>query len=336
MNYGQIVTGERLKFYEVADNVFAAISPNKGLCRSSAGFINKGKGLVYDAFFDLPHARELKKFAVKTSGHEPAYLVNSHYNCDHTWGNQVFSGSTIIMHKNAVWEHQSEKVEYWDGVIREGDKGGPGARWLHDQLIGYDLSGVEWQDPDILVDADTTIMLGDMEVQILNVAPSHSHSDLLLWLPKEKVVFCGDVVFESGGYVAYSAEGIRLWMKALDFIIDELKPEVVVPGHGGVCDIEEVRRSKAYFQDLVDQFEALYTDDISAMDLAKAMDIGKYKDWLQPERLFINVNTLVNDRRGLPNPPDWDFFASQMPILKEYQDQKYGVRTFDPMSAWRE
>lgn len=102
MKYGRTVTGTRIKFYEVAKNVYAAISPNKGLCRANAGFINKGKGLVYDTFFDLPHARELRHFCVDTSGHEPGYVVNSYYNCDHTWGNQVFSGSTLIMHKNAV------------------------------------------------------------------------------------------------------------------------------------------------------------------------------------------------------------------------------------------
>ena len=80
----------------------------------------------------------------------------------------------------------------------------------------------------------------------------------------------------------------------------------------------------------------LYTDDINVMDLAKAIDIERYKNWLQPERLFINVNALVNDRRGLPNLPDWDFFASQLPVLKKFHDQKYGVRPWNPLSSWKE
>jgi glyoxylase-like metal-dependent hydrolase (beta-lactamase superfamily II) len=335
VKYGKIKTGELMKFYEVAKDIYAAISPNKGLCRSNAGFINKGRGLVYDTFFDPHHARELKQFCIDSSGHEPAYVVNSHYNCDHTWGNQIFSNSVFIMHENVVWEHLSEKAEFWDGVIRNGDKGGPGEQWLNGQLKGFDLSGFKWQEPDILIKENTTVMLGTTKVEILSVAPAHSHSDLLLWLPEEKVIFCGDIVFESGGYVAYSAEGMRLWMKALDFIVEEMKPEVVVPGHGGICDIEEVRLSSAYFRDLFDQFNTLYTDDISAMDLAKAMNIEKYKHWLQPERLFINVNTLVNDRRGLPNPPDWDYFASQMPELKAHHDKIYGTRIWDPLSSWK-
>ena len=190
--------------------------------------------------------------------------------------------------------------------------------------------------PDLLIDADTSLILGGMEVQILSVAPAHSNSDLLLWLPQEKVVFCGDVVFESGGCAAYSAEGMRLWIKALDFIQENLKIERVVPGHGGVCSLEDVRLNRLYFQELLEQFEMLYTDDINVMDLAKAIDIERYKNWLQPERLFINANALVNDRRGLPNLPDWDFFTSQLPVLKKFHDQKYGVRPWNPLSSWKE
>ncbi|MFR1708769.1 MAG: hypothetical protein ACLSV2_07705 [Clostridium sp.] len=50
MKYGRIIQKERVKFYEVADNVFAAISPYNGICWANAAFINRGPGLVYDSF----------------------------------------------------------------------------------------------------------------------------------------------------------------------------------------------------------------------------------------------------------------------------------------------
>lgn len=334
MKYGRIFTGDDLKFFEVADNVFAAITPNRGLSWSNAGFINKGKGLVYDTFFDLPHARELKKFCVKMGGRAPLYVVNSHYNCDHTWGNQIFSDSVIIMHKEAVREHQSEDPRAWGKLVKEGYKGGPGEQWLYSELRGFDLTGVEWQDPDVLIDANTKIMLNDMEVDILSVAPSHSNSDLLLWLPKEKVVFCGDVVFS--GCIAYSAEGMKLWGAALDYIINELKPEVVVPGHGQLCGVDFVREMKDYFTTIKAEFEKYYEPDISALEIAQKCDISKFLHWLEPFRLFINILALTNDRRGLPTPPDWNYFATEMAKLKEFQEKKYGVQPWDPMNSWAE
>lgn len=334
MQYRSIVTKQYLKYYEVADNVYAAISVNKGLSHANAGFINRGKGLVYDTFQGLQYARELKKFCVETSGHEPAYVVNSHANCDHTWGNQVFSGSTILMHKNCVWEHLSEDPEL--SRKRMENPVGVGAKWLNDQVGDLDITGVEWQDPDILVEHDTTMMLGDTEAQILNCAPSHSNSDLLLWLPKDKVIFVGDVVFESGGYVCYSGEGMRLWITALDKIIEELKPEIIVPGHGGLCDVEEAKKSKAYFQFLLSEFDRLYTDDISVMELCEQIDIAPYIAWLQPERLFINIHSLMNDRRGIRQRPDWNYFATEMAKLKAFQESRYHIPPWDPMSSWRE
>ncbi|SMC60342.1 MBL fold metallo-hydrolase [Papillibacter cinnamivorans] len=334
MKYGRIITKERLKYYEVADNVFAAISPNRGLSWANAGFINKGKGLVYDTFFDLPHARELKRFCVEMGGRAPTYVVCSHYNADHTWGNQEFSDSVIIMHKNAVREHFSEDPKAWDSIIREGQNGGPGEQWIHNELKGFDLTGVRWQDPDILIEANTKIMLNDMEVDVISVAPSHSDSDLLLWLPKEKVVFCGDVVF--GGAIAYSAKGIKLWTGALDFIINELKPEVVIPGHGAICGLDFVKECKDYFETVMSEFEKHYDEESSALEIAKRCDISRFLHLLEPYRLFINILALTNDRRGVPTKPDWNYFAEEMAKLKEFQDQKYGVQSWDPMSSWAE
>ncbi len=120
------------------------------------------------------------------------------------------------MHKMAELEHVTEKPDHFDRLVREGNKGGPGDQWFYNEFRGFDMTGIRWQQPDVLIEADTTIRLGDTEVNILSVAPAHSDSDLLLWLPKEKVVFCGDVVF--GGAIAYSAKGMKLCSKALSFI----------------------------------------------------------------------------------------------------------------------
>jgi len=334
VKYGKIITKEKVKFYEVADNVFAAISPNRGLSWANAGFINKGKGLVYDTFFDLPHARELKKFCVEIGGRAPTYVVNSHGNPDHLWGNQEFSDSVIIMHKNAISEAIGDKPAVWDRIVREGHSGGPAEQWFSKQFRGFDLSGVELQYPDIEIEANTKIMLNDTEVDIISVAPSHSNSDLLLWLPKEKVVFCGDVVF--GGAIAYSAKGMKLWSTALDYIIDVLKPDVVVPGHGAICGIDFVKECKDYFSTVMSEFDRYYDDDSSALEIAKKCDISKFLHWLQPQRLFVNILALTDERRGVPMKPDWNYFATEMAKLKEFQDNKYGVLTWDPMSSWVE
>jgi len=337
MKYLSIVQKERFKFYEVAPDIYAAITPYRGLCWANCGFVNKGKGLVYDTHFDLPHARELRAFTIEKAGKPPAFVVSSHYNCDHTWGNQVFANSCIIMHKEAEKERLSEDPVFWHNIVENGASGTIGERFLHENLVGFsEIDKIKWQQPDILVDSSLTIRLDDTVFEVINVAPSHSNSDLLGWLPKEKVLFTGDIVFI--GATIYSEEGGRRLIKVFDYIINELKPEVVVPGHGAICGIETVRENKEYMETILEQFDKYYTDDIDPIELAKKIDVSRFLHWIQPERVFLCVNPMVRQRRGESMVPDWDYNAASMTKVKEYHQQKYGdkIKAWDPMSAWAE
>jgi glyoxylase-like metal-dependent hydrolase (beta-lactamase superfamily II) len=339
MAYDRIFQTSRLKFFEVADNVFAAIAPNKGFGWSNAGFINKGCGLVYDTFMDLAHARELRETYEKVSGRAyPSFVVNSHYNCDHTWGNKVFKNhSAIIMHPEALRERLGEDPKHYAHLIRRAKEpdATPGELIIGGDFNGFELDEVEWVDPDILITGDTTILLGDTKAEILSIAPAHSDSDLLLWLPAEKVLFVGDVIFS--GVVAYTVEGMHKWLAALDNII-ALAPNIIVPGHGKLCGVAFVREQKAYFEMVFSEFKKHYTEDIDIISLVKKVDVSDFLHWLQPERIFLNILTLFKAERGLPAAPDWDYNAEQLAIIKKFHEQKYGtqIKPWNPMETWAE
>lgn len=337
IKYKSIETREKFKYYEVAPDIYAEVTPYRGLCWANAGYINKGKGLQYDTLFDLPHARELRQFAIDKSGKVPAYVVNSHYNCDHTWGNQIFSDSTIIQHKNCEWEHLSEDPNFWRDIIVNGEHStSVGKHWLWENVGLFDLTDVHWQEPDILIKEDTEIKLGDTEFQILNVAPCHSNSDLLGWLPKEKVLFAGDVVFV--GMTIYSMEGGKRLVDVLKWIATELKPDVVVPGHGALGGTELVLECKDYLETVMEQIDKYYTDDISPVELAKKIDVSKFLHWIQPARVFLSVNPIVRSMRNESMVPDWDYNARSIVEIEEFHKKKYGdkIKPWDPMSSWVE
>lgn len=343
MEYKSIIQGERLKIFEVADGVFAAISPFRGMSWCNAGFVANGKGMFYDTFFDVPHAQEMLNAYQKVTGrHLPQFVVNSHYNGDHVNGNGLFKDSTIIMHKEAKREHLLEVAtmspEYIQSLL-ERDKNDPtltlGEQYLIGELTGFDLRGVEWVDADITIEHDITVQLGNTEAKILSIAPAHSFSDLLLWLPKEKVVFAGDVVFL--GCVGSSETGMRRWADALDIIVD-LKPDVVVPGHGALCGVEFVQEQKAYIDNLLSEFDKYYTDDITALELAKKIDVSKYLHWIEPERVYPTVASMLKERRGQSPAPDWNDLPVSQAKLRAYHKEKYGdkLQEWDPYSVWKE
>ena len=336
MDYGRIIQKDRIKFFEVADGVFAAMTPYKGISWANAAFITRGKGLVYDTFFDTHHAREMREcFEELTGGRAPGFLVNSHSNADHDFGNSVFPDAVLIMHKEARREHlkPSEDVSFPRKVITNPET--PGEKYLANEWLGFDMTGVEWRDPDIELDTDMRIMLDGTEVQVLNVAPAHSDSDLLVWLPKERVLFAGDVVHIGCG--AYSEEGLRNWNRVLDQII-EMNPAVIVPGHGPICGVETVKEQKAYLENALAEFNKNYEEGITTLELCKRADVSQFLHWIQPERIYMSMDSLRKGKLGIPPIPDWDTMAAEQAILRDYQKEKYGdqYQEWDPYITWKE
>ena len=343
MEYGKVVTKtKRLKVYELAEDVYACVTPNKSWGSVCNGFITRGKGLIYDTFYDLPHCKEMLDVYESIKGdRKPGFVVNSHYNGDHIYGNQFFPDSAIVMHEKVLEEIKGEPISFVENIYAA--RNDPNAvdwlKYFADCMEGLDFRGIRWQNPDILIKTGSKgidITLDGMVCQVLNIAPAHSQSDLLLWLPEERVVFTGDIVFEKGGMVAWSEEGIVKWAKALGDIA-ELNPRVVVAGHGGLCGVDHVLELKAYFDDVLDQFNAMYTPDIEPLELAKKLDIAKYINWLEPERVMTIVESLCRGRRGEPKAT----FAEVIPKLiklKEFYDEKYAdiKKPWNPLNSWGE
>jgi glyoxylase-like metal-dependent hydrolase (beta-lactamase superfamily II) len=287
----------------------------------------------------MAHAREMRETYEKISGKPyPAFVVNSHYNADHVWGNKVFKDhSAIIMHPEALRERLTEDPKHYARLIRRAKEpdAAPGEFFLGGDFTGFEFDEVEWVDPDILVSSDAAILLGDTRAEILCIAPAHSDSDLLLWLPKEKILFVGDVIFS--GAIAYTVDGLKKWLASLDKII-ALDPTVIVPGHGKLCGVEFAREQKRYFEMVFSEFEKHYSDDIDIVDLVKEVDISGFLHWLQPERIFLNILTLYKNKRGITKVTDWNYNAEHLAKIRDFHKQKYGDRipVWNPMETWEE
>jgi len=326
MGNRQMKKSGEVDFVEIADNVFAALTPYKGLSWANAGFINKGKGLVVDTLAALSQAQELKDFVTKTHRKTPGYVVNTHPDMDHLNGNQLFTDSDIIAHQNFFDEYDADRFKYWQMVQKTGKQSGKtGLMFLAKNIEGLDFSGITPVAPNITFDKEMVIQLEDMRVELKNIGPAHTKSDVLVWLPKEKVLFAGDVIFD--GVVGWSEQGVKGWVGALDYIYRELKPQVVVPGHGSICDAKVVADMRDYFQNIIDTVDKYYDEDITALELAKKIDIRDYLHWFQPERLFVTVSTIVKGRRGQTGIKDWEYLAPNMAELKGYYDKLYGRKT---------
>jgi len=90
------------------------------------------------------------------------------------------------------------------------------------------IPGLTW--PTLVFEQRLTLMLGKLQVEIMQLGRGHTKGDTVVWLPQEKVLFSGDLVeFDATPYAgdAYLAD----WPATLDAIA-ALAPDKLVPGRG--------------------------------------------------------------------------------------------------------
>jgi glyoxylase-like metal-dependent hydrolase (beta-lactamase superfamily II) len=187
----------------------------------------------------------------------------------------------------------------------------PELRSFAEALLEFDFDGIELTPPTTLIEDRLDLDLDGRPAEILYVGPAHTAGDVIVHLPEERVVFGGDVLFISCTPIGWEGTFSR-WLEALDQIIG-LEPEVVVPGHGPVCGVEEVRELKRYFEYVIAESKPLFEAELSALEAAKRIDLGPYADWAEPERLIFNVERAYRELRG----DQWDAPVNAVGLLSQ-------------------
>jgi glyoxylase-like metal-dependent hydrolase (beta-lactamase superfamily II) len=88
---------------------------------------------------------------------------------------------------------------------------------------------------------DERLVLGGVVVEFKHRGGAHTPGDLLVWLPAQRVLFSGDVVYVDRLLGVLPMSQTKAWLDSFA-AIEALQPERIVPGHGRVCDIDQARR----------------------------------------------------------------------------------------------
>lgn len=300
----------------VSNSCYAAINGKNRVCDANSGLINVAGGVVIDTQSDLPHAREMIRLFSDVWKGMPEQVINTHEDADHVYGNQLFSTSEIIGHRCLPERMASvaEPKELQDLMrLANGKFTGPLVKMIHPGVVAagrqlyedYNFDGVELVPPTTLFDDRLVLQLDDMEVHLIHVGPCHQAGDTLVWVPKEKVLFAGDVIFRMCTPMGWVGT-FKKWCEVLDYIIDELRPEIIVPGHGPVCGIEGATDMKGYLCYVRDESKASFDAGTTAVKAAGKLDLGPYADWESPERLYMNVERAYREFRGEPADQPWN------------------------------
>jgi len=305
-----------MKMEQVSNSCFAVLNEKNRVCDANSGLINLGGGMVIDTQSDLPHARQMIEMFGKVWPAMPKRVVNTHEDSDHVFGNQLFEGAEIIGHRSLP--ERMKKVaepEEIQGLMEAANGAVKGflLKLVHPGLVAagrqldedYDFSGIELVPPTTLFDDRLEIMLDDAKIHIIHVGPCHEVGDALIWMPKERVLFAGDVLFRLCTPMGWVGT-YEKWFETLDMIVDELKPEVIVPGHGPLCGVEGATEMKAYLEYVRNESRAFFDKGLKAGEAARKIDLGPYSDWLCPERIYMNIERAYREFRNEPFDQPWD------------------------------
>jgi cyclase len=304
-----------MEMKQVSDNCFAVLNEKNRVCDANSGLINQGGGVVIDTQADLPHGRQMIEMFSKVWPAMPQRVVNTHEDADHVWGNQLFEGAEIIAHSSVpermkLVANPEESQHLLHGVstppVRQAMEAvHPGLVAAGLQLLqDYNFDGIELVLPTTLFDTTYELDLDGTEAHLIYVGPCHQVGDTIIHVPKERVVFAGDVLFRQCTPMGWTGS-YEKWFQCIDLLI-QLNPEVIVPGHGPLCGIEGAKELKAYLQYVRDESKKWFNAGLPSLDAAKRIEFGPYSEWRAPARLYMNVERAYREFRNEPPGAPWD------------------------------
>jgi glyoxylase-like metal-dependent hydrolase (beta-lactamase superfamily II) len=241
----------------------------------------------------------------------PKRVINTHEDGDHVWGNQLFEGAEIIAHRTVkeLMPHVADPRETQQ-LLRGADHFfsrmllkalHPGARQLQQD---FDFDGIKLVLPTTVFEERHVLNLDGTEVHLIYVGPCHQIGDTIIHVPKERVVFAGDVIFRQCTPMGWNGTYDK-WLKVLDLII-WLDPDVIVPGHGPVCGIEGAMEMKAYLQYVREESRRWFDEGLTSLEASKRIDLGPYGAYRAPARLYMNVERAYRECRHEAADAPWD------------------------------
>jgi len=268
---------------EVADGIYAYIQNDGTWWINNTGFMVGSRGVIaIDACATVARTEALLATIGRLSDQPVRTLINTHHHGDHTFGNFLFTGATIVGHSK-----MREAIAAF---------GTPRSAPVFTEV---EWGAVELAPPFLTFDESVRVYVDDLECEVRYVGtPAHTTNDSIVWIPEHRVVFCGDLLFNGGTpfLVQGSIAGAREALQRLR----ELDAETIVPGHGPIATpalIESVDAYLAFVQDAAGQG---HEAGLSPLEVGLSLDLGEFADLSDNERIVGNLHRAYAELDGKP------------------------------------
>jgi cyclase len=270
MNRGYEIPTWESGVKQVAPNIYAYIQSRATWYWNNAGFIvGNDYVVVVDSLATVGLTQQFRDEIRKITDKPIRYLINTHHHGDHTYGNHVFAGATIISHA----------TDLWNAIFPE-----------------FNFRGIAATPADITFDRQLVLHMDGREVRLLHLGPGHTVGDIIVCLPEEGIIFASDLIFLYSTPLGMEGS-FAGWLTNMDAMA-KLGAQTYVPGHGPVCGAEGLNLCRDYLVFVQSEAGKRFDKGMTVEQAAKDIDLGPFKQWPNHERVMLNLERLWREFRG--------------------------------------
>jgi glyoxylase-like metal-dependent hydrolase (beta-lactamase superfamily II) len=284
------------RFEKVADGIYYSTSAGvMNVGANSPILIGDQDALIVDSSITPASARAMVEDIKAITDKPIRDVIDSHYHYDHAFGNQIFGPEVrVIGHDNTykrLLTNVMAQYTYLTSVepvparlqaLRQRiaqEQNAEQKAALERQAASQaayleQVKEIKVTPPNLTFDKTMTLHRAGREIRLLYLGRGHTDTDVVVFLPRERIVMTGDLMESIVSYMgdSYPEE----WIATLDRLL-ALDFDRVMPGHGQVfTGKEKIRVFQRYLRDIVDQTLAFKRQGLTADQAAERVDMRKY------------------------------------------------------------
>lgn len=255
---------------------------NRGFMSNAYAVLTKEGWVVIDALTNPDLSEEFVRELWRVKRVPIRYAIITHYHPDHWYGAKTYKdlGATVVAHKKLMEFYQSGEAQ----TALEAGK----------QRFGEVYKSVVLVPPDLTVEGKHALKVGGKTFEITALPPAHTNSDLIVYIPRERVAFVGDlVVYNRIPFMGDRNASSKGLLEALK-LLKTMDIKVVLGGHNDPMDKRAIDFTLGYVQYLRENIKRLKQQGKSFDEIKDALKDNPYDRYVMYQA-FHNANLFKVD-----------------------------------------
>jgi glyoxylase-like metal-dependent hydrolase (beta-lactamase superfamily II) len=305
-----------IEVQKLADGVYAVVrtDPPGIMFEANSAFVVGDDDVVVIDGGSNPTSAKVVLAAIRKVTDKPVrVLIKTHWHDDHMMGSTAYPGAEIVAHATAAEDMATQGVVNRKQMVEQGPGFADFLRKLVADGKGFDghpiteeerashVSSVALAEryfaepgklqplpPTLLIQDRLTLVRGGRTIEVLWLGRAHTRGDIVVHLPKEGIVFTGDIV--AGPIPLIGSTSFPLdYGPTLEKLL-ALKASVYLPNHGSVMkDDSYVRLMVRLLASIRQQTEAAVARGETLEQARKSVDLAEFRKALAGDSKLLNV-----------------------------------------------